>query len=141
MIFNGKNVVYFASSKFSCYNQFASKCDRKLVEYGLSLLLDKKKVQSNLPSTAEVTLRTSSIDPKTSVLTIMHYIPQRRTSTIDIIEDEIPLYNIEFSISDRKDAKTVLDAATGKEIPCTNIDGIIKFSLDKIEGYRVLLIR
>lgn len=141
MIFNGKNVVYFASSKFSCYNQFASKCDRNIVDYGLSLLLDNKKVQSNLPSTAEVTLRTSSVDSETSVLTIMHYIPQRRTRTIDIIEDEIPLHDIEFLITDRKDAKIVLDAATGKEIPCTNVAGMIKFTLDKIEGYRVLLIK
>lgn len=141
MIFNGDNVVYFASSIFSCYNQFASKCDRKLVDYGLSLLLDKKKVQSNLPSTAEVTLRTSSIDPLTSVLTIMHYVPQRRTSTIDIIEDIIPLHNIEFSITDNAEAKSVFDAATGEEIPSTNNEGTIKFTLDKVDGYRVILIK
>ena len=146
MLFNGSNMVYFAAKKFACYNNFASHVDRNMVEYGLSLLLEGGKlVESNLPSTAEVTLRRSRIEDAPLVLTVMHYIPQRRTQQIDIIEDTIPLYDIDFSVKTggilSGSVSSVVDASTGESLSFTQKEERVNFSVGKINGFRVFLIR
>ena len=139
MVFNGENIVYFSSMKFSCYNKFSSKCDRNMVEYGLDLLMSKKIIVSDLPSTAEVTLRQSPVENGQVVLTVIHYVPQRRTDTIDIIEDVIPLYDIHFSVKVNRGITSVVDADTKTSIDFVQKDDRVEFVLSKIEGYRVIL--
>jgi hypothetical protein len=62
----------------------------------LNKLMDERILKCNLPSTAETTVRKASTGE--TVLTMIHYIHQRRTNTIDIIEDEIPLYDIDVDL-------------------------------------------
>ncbi|MCF7945671.1 MAG: alpha-L-fucosidase [Spirochaetia bacterium] len=142
MIYNGSNTVYFASKKFSCYNQFSSKCDKHMVNYGLELLLNgEKRINSNLPSTAEAVLRRSPLDENTFVLTILHYVPQRRTETIDIIEDTIPLHNIWISIFVKNiKVSTVMEAQSQTELQFIQKDDRVEVEIDTINGYTVLII-
>jgi hypothetical protein len=141
MLFNQRNFVFFASKKFSCYNNFSAKVDRSMVDYGLQLLLDKgKMVKSNLPSTAEVTVRKSAIEETGIIMSVMHYIPQRRTAGIDIVEDTIPLYNSEFAILVDKEITSVENLATNELIPFTFEEDRVCFSLPSIEGYSVILL-
>jgi hypothetical protein len=141
MLFNQKDFVYFASKKFSCYNNFSARCDRDMVDYGLHLLLDKgKMVRSNLPSTAEVTVRKSAINEKGIVITVMNYIPQRRTAGIDIVEDMIPLHTVEFAILVDREIVSVKNAATDESISFTLVGGRVCFTLLSIEGYAVILL-
>jgi hypothetical protein len=142
MVYDGKAIVYFASKKFSCYNRFASRCDRDLVEHGLDLLLDEgQSVRSDLPSTAEVTLRRPAEDPDSLVLAVMHYIPQRRTEGIDIVEDTIPLYGRTFSVQVGRKVSSVTDVTTDTDLPFVTEGDRVSFAIPKIDGYSVVAIR
>lgn len=132
------NTVYFASPLFDCYQKFASKSGRAVFSHMLEKLMDVKILKSNLPSTAETTVRKSATGE--TVLTLIHYIHQRRTSTIDIIEDEIPLYDIDIDLLHSK-TSSVIDGETGESLDFIQEGDRVKIKVDKISGYKVLVLK
>ncbi|HMA99468.1 MAG TPA: beta-galactosidase trimerization domain-containing protein, partial [Spirochaetota bacterium] len=136
MIYNRKNIIYLSSPVFSAYQQFAQAYIKAQMGWTLSRLLPEKLLESNLPSTAETALR--RLPDKSLSLGILHYIHQRRTPTIDIIEEVIPLYNREIILKISKKPETVLDCLTNKKIPFTYVKGRLNFVLKEINGYRVI---
>lgn len=137
MIFNGKNIIYFASPIFTNYEKFASKSNRAMVEYGLKTLLNEEKlIQSTLPTTAEVCVRKNKADQ--TLLSILHYVPQRRGDGIDIIEDVIPLVDQSISIRLSEKPKRIVDISTGNDLTFEYQNGQARFHLDKINGYSFL---
>jgi hypothetical protein len=76
---------------------------RQVVAAVLDRLLPDPLVRTSLPTTAEVTvLRQPSgaggNTPERVVCHILHYVPQRRTPDLDLVEDIIPLHNVEVAV-------------------------------------------
>jgi len=132
------NTVYFASPLFDCYQKFASKSCRTMLSYILETLMDSRLLKTNLPTTAETTIR-KAVTGET-VVTAIHYVHQRRTSTIDIIEDEIPLFDIEIDVQ-HSAAVSVMDGETGESLSFQQKGDRVQFTADKISGYRVFVIK
>lgn len=137
LIYNNSNIIYFSSPVFSCYNQYPLGVIKQMADWSLRKLLKDKLIESNLPSTAEVTLRKN--DKKHTVLTILHYIPQRRGQNLDIVEDTIPLYNVELSLLKSKCQK-IIDQRNKEELDFEIANNRIKLKLPKIDGFTVLTI-
>ena len=96
----------------------------------------EKLIESNLPSTAEVTYRKNGKGQK--VLTILHYIPQRRAEGLDIVEDVIALVDVEVSVLFDGECKKVIDSATGSKINFTCENGRVHLNILRIEGFAVI---
>ena len=79
------------------YYRHGARIYKQLVLNTLDLLLDDKLVVTNAPTTAQVSLNYQSEHDR-YVAHILHYIPERRCESIDIIEDVIPLYNVDLKI-------------------------------------------
>ncbi len=136
IIYNNKNAVYFAAPVFTCYNKYSSKSDKLTVDYCLRLLLGEKLIESNLPSTAEVTLRRSAEGQL--VLTILNYVHQRRGEGLDIVEDCTPLHDVAISIPDKLGITDVCEVRTGNSISLTKSAGRLCFTIGKVDGFGVV---
>jgi hypothetical protein len=96
-------VAYMSHPIFSAYQHHGYPVYRQLVGALLDRLLTKPLVRTNLPTTAEVTLlRQPASDAEGSaerlVCHILHYVPQRRTADLDLVEDVIPLHDVTVAI-------------------------------------------
>ena len=92
VIRNGR-AIYFANPIFSEYNAVAPRWEKQLFLNALELLLPDPLVRHNGPTTLQVTVNDQS-DENRWIVHLLHYIPERRSQEIDIIEDVIPLYNL-----------------------------------------------
>lgn len=129
--------AYFASPLFHCYQDFAPAAGRTMLSHVLERFVSEKLLKTNLPSTAETTMRKAPTGE--TVLTLIHYIPQRRTPAIDIVEDEIPLFDTEIDLL-APGASSVKDGETGEVLDFRREGDRIRFTVDRISGYRVLVI-
>ncbi len=138
MIYNGRNIIYFSSPVFTCYHQYSPKAIKQMADFGLKKLLGEKILESNLPSTAEVTYRENSLGQK--VVSVLNYIPQRRTDSIDIIEESIKLTDINMSISSDTGPKKIFERTTGKELNFEIRENKIQLKIPQIDGLAVITI-
>ncbi|HVA89380.1 MAG TPA: beta-galactosidase trimerization domain-containing protein [Chloroflexota bacterium] len=94
-------VAYLAHPLFRSYHAHGYPVYRQIVGALLHRLLPEPLVRTNLPTTGEVTLlrqKASGSDEERLVCHILHYVPQRRTPDLDLVEDVVPLHDIELGI-------------------------------------------
>ena len=74
------------------------------------------------------------------VLHLLHYIPERRCTTIDVIEDVIPLHELPISVAVAGEVKAVTTAPEGAELPFTVENGRAQFVLPRLDGHQMIAI-
>jgi hypothetical protein len=105
------STVYFAAPLFRIYARYAYAFNRDLFGYGLQRLLPNPLLKVDGPSALEATV--TEQDGR-RIVHLLNYIPQHREDGVDIVEDTIPLMNVNLAVhSDRKWLKSYL--APGKE--------------------------
>ena len=72
------------------------------------------------------------------VVHLLHYIPERRSQEIDIIEDVIPLYNLEVAVKVPADVKSVTCVPEMKPMEFELQDGTLRFTLGKLHGHQMI---
>lgn len=132
-----EGVIYIASPIFSAYKSHGNLVYKKIVQNCLNLLLPEKLIQSNLPSTAELTLMQQD---NRYIVHILHYIPQRRARKLDIIEDIIPLYEVELKIRMEWKPSQVYLAPQGKSLKFTFHQGYVRCQIPMIRGHQILVL-
>ncbi|HZS87715.1 MAG TPA: alpha-amylase family protein [Chloroflexota bacterium] len=96
-------VAYLAHPIFSAYQQHGYPVYRQIVGALLRRLLPEPLVRATLPTTAEVSLLRQAPgadgdSPERLICHVLHYLPQRRTPDLDLLEDVIPLHDVEIAI-------------------------------------------
>ncbi len=131
------NTVYFAHPIFTQYAQNAPYWCKKLIFNALDMLLPNRLVEHSGPSTVVTTLNEQK-DKNRYILHVLHYIPERRSYDMDIIEDKIPLYNISFKVYAGKNIKTVSCVPDRVEINFKLNDGYVDFTLPVVCGHQMV---
>jgi len=137
------NVFYCVYPIFKDYIDNGLAYNRKIFEFLLGKTLIKPFFESNLPVTAEVNVWNQKINNnKRIIVHLLHYIPQKKNKSIDVIDGKIPLVDQEISIHLDKKPVKVYDAESLKELPFYWIDDSKKavVHIDNIYGYRVIVI-
>lgn len=94
---------YIPFPVFDGYANHGNLACRWLVKALLDRLLPEPIIQTNAPAMAEISVTRQG--PRT-IVHLLHYSPQRRTPALDIVEDIIPLFDVELSLkTDRKPAR------------------------------------
>jgi hypothetical protein len=135
VIKNGR-AIYFANPIFSEYYSVAPRWEKQLFLNALDLLLPDPLVQHNGPTTLQVTVNKQP-DENRWIIHLLHYIPERRSQEIDIIEDVIPLYNIKVSVR-LSGVKTVMSVPVQELLPHEQKDGRIEFVLPQLVGHQMI---
>ena len=76
-------------------------------------------------------------DEKRWIVHLLHYIPERRSQEIDIIEDVIPLSNVKISIKLPK-IKAVMRVPEQEPLPYEQKDGRVEFVLPQLVGHQMI---
>lgn len=108
-----------------------------MVQNCIELLLKDKLVVSDLPMTAETTLMQQQ---NRQILHILHYIPQRTSRRIDVLEEVIPLYNRKVSVKAAQKPTDVYLAPEQTPIEFTYSDNYVHFIVPEIRGHQMVVI-
>ncbi|WP_099352547.1 alpha-amylase family protein [Fredinandcohnia onubensis] len=127
--------IYFMHPIFSQYNQYAPHWCKQLFLNALEQLLPEPLIKHNGPSTMQVTINEQE---NNGVIHLLHYIPERRSEKLDIVEDVIPLYQIDLSVHLPKKITGIRCVPENISLNFTEKDGRINFSVPKIEGHQMI---
>ena len=139
LIIRRGRVIYIANPLFKAYRETGYKIYKDIIRNCLSKLLPAPLVQSNLPSTAEVTVLNQA---QRQIVHVLHYIPQRRAK-IDIIEDVIPLHDVRLKIrcrnTNEKPTKVYL-VPEKTEIPYSVESAYVQIDIPVVTGHQMVVI-
>jgi len=104
------------------------------------MLLPQPVVKHDGPSTLVITINEQSAENR-RVVHLLHYIPERRSATIDIIEDVIPLYNVKVSVRADKGVKSVTLAPQGTPLAFEERGGRVDFAVPQVNGHQMAALK
>jgi hypothetical protein len=132
------SILYIARPLFREYATSARRVHKQLIDNCLKRLLPAPRVGAhNLPSTAIVTVRRQGHDLITHLL---HYVHQRRGLGLDVIEDVLPLHDVEVSIRAECQPKSVELVPECQPVAWTWQDGYVRLQVPRVNGYQFVRI-
>jgi hypothetical protein len=133
------NIAYLAHPVFQTYRVEGARVCKVLALNTLDLLLDAPAVATDAPTTAHITLMRQS-KPKRKVLHILHYIPERRSTKIDIVEDVIPLRDVVVSVRCGARPRRVYLAPSGETVRFEMFGEYAMLLVPEVVGHQMVVI-
>jgi hypothetical protein len=133
---NGR-VIYFANPIFSEYNAVAPRWEKQMVLNALALLLPEPLVRHTGPTTLQITVNEQAAE-KRWVVHLLHYIPERRSQYIDIIEDVIPLDDVRVSVRVPGTVTGVACVPEAAPLTYRQVGDRVEFTLPKLVGHQMI---
>jgi hypothetical protein len=152
-ILNAKgNVLYLAHPVFRIYRGFGIVAVRQYVEKCLRLLAGEGSfsVRTNMPGGARVALTRQAKERRSLLHAFYGNTSQRggrmklpegvenRTKEVEVIEELLPLIDLEFSVRTSSKPKSLPLEPQGVEIPFVYEDGAARFKLDKLLCHQLI---
>lgn len=134
----GKDGEYFSWNIFTDFYKNGSTWAKEMVDSCLKRLVGKKKIYTNLPSGGIATLFNQEHQNR-YVLHLLYGQPYLRGNN-QVIEDLVPLYNVEVSVKAEHKIKRCFDAVTKVKLNFTEKDGYINLKVDKVDCHKVIVI-
>ena len=129
--------IYFSSPIFSQYNDSAPRWCKLLVLNALDLLLPEPLVKHNGPSTLQVAL-TQQENHGRWILHLLHFIPERRSEELDVIEDVIPLFKVKVGIKAPQLVRDVIVVPEETPLAFRAEGSYVVFEVDRIDGHAMV---
>ncbi len=129
--------IYFSSPIFSQYNDNAPLWCKRLVLNALDLLLPEPLIKHNGPSTLQVTL-TEQASQDRWILHLLHFIPERRSEELDVIEDVIPLFQVNVKVKTPRPVRDVAIAPAKASLAFRTEESYTVFEIDRIDGHAMV---
>ena len=129
--------VYFSSPIFSQYNDNAPRWCKQMVLNALDLLLPEPLVRHDGPSTLQVSL-TRQARQHRWILHLLHFIPERRSEALDVIEDVIPLFQVNVKVKAPASLREVAIVPEGVPLAFRIEGPYVVFDLDRIDGHAMV---
>lgn len=134
----GPDGIYFAWPVFNDYATKGSLICRKIVEQALNLLLEKT-LTTSLPAQGITTL-TEQPEQGRYVHHLLYASPVRRGDNVEVIEDLIPLADIDVLLRLNKPISRVSLALSGVDLPFIQTDRSISFVLPRLECHQMVVL-
>ena len=133
----GKDGIYIAWNIFADYAQSGELHLKQMAIFALDRLLDSAKtLKTNLPAQGIVTLMKQS---DRLICHLLYASPVKRGNGIEVIEDIVPIYNVELAIKTDKKINKVYLAPQKEDIDFTYDNGYISVKLAKIECHQMVV--
>lgn len=132
-----RDLIYFSHPIFSIYQENAPLWCRKLLGAALDLLLPEPAVRVSGPSSIIASLSRQASQDRL-VLHLLHYIPERRGQAFDVIEDVLPVRDIEISVLVDSTVRRVLRVPEGETLPFRTDGSRVGFTLPALTGHQMV---
>ena len=130
--------IYFAHPVFGQYNASSPRWVKRLVGAAIERLIGRTVLHlPDAPSTVTTALNHQA-DPGRYVLHLLHYIPERRGEHFDVIEDVIPLHELTVELALDQSIQQVRLVPDDEALSFTQQDGIVRFTLPRLEGHAMV---
>lgn len=140
-VMNG-SVAMIGYPIFTMYRQHGNRFYKQLVQNIIEQLVPKADwlVRSNLPVSADITLNRQP-DQDRYILHLLHYPHTRKCEAIDVIEDVLPLYDIQLQVKLPQGYELVKTAPEGEAVKAERCGEYLHISLPKMLGHQMLSIK
>jgi len=135
MVYGGAG-IYIAWNLFEDYAVKGSLILKETAVYALDMLLEKT-LKTNLPAQGIATL-TKQGDRLVNHL--LYASPVKRGSNIEVIEDIVPLYNIEVELKLEKSIESVRLVPQMEDLKLEASGGTVKYVVPKLENHQMVVI-
>jgi hypothetical protein len=133
-------VIYFVHPVFEQYQINAPRWCKQMVANAIARLLPRPLVSHDGPTTLRLSLNAQN-DGSRLVLHCLHYIPERRSETIDVLEDVIPLRDVRIRVRIDRTVSSVTMVPSGQKLSFEPArKGEVEFRVPSIEGHQMVQI-
>lgn len=135
-IIETENTAYFIHPIFRTYQMMAPRWYKILFKNELERLLPVPLVQHDGPS-GVITNLLEQKEQNRLILHVLYYIPEKKSSKLEIVEDVVPLYNMKVTMKCKKKVKSVQCVPSLEKIEFRREGETITFNIPKIEGHQM----
>jgi Hypothetical glycosyl hydrolase 6/Beta-galactosidase trimerisation domain len=129
--------IYFSSPIFSQYDDNAPRWCKLLVLNAIELLLPEPLVRHDGPSTLLVTI-TEQPNLSRWIVHLLHFVPERRSKDLDVIEDVIPLLNLNVLIKTPRPTLDVQQVPEATSLTFNHRAAYVSFQIPRIDGHAMV---
>jgi hypothetical protein len=129
--------IYFSSPIFSQYNDNAPFWCKRLVLNAVKILLPNPLVEHDGPSTLQITLTEQAFHGRW-ILHLLHFIPERRSDELDVIEDVIPLFKLKVRVKVPAPVRNLTLVPEEASVAFRTEESYIFFEIERIDGHAMI---
>jgi hypothetical protein len=129
--------IYFAHPIFSQYDRNAPRWCKTLFLNALDILLPEPLLRHGGPTTLRATVNEQAAENRW-VVHLLHYIPERRSQDIDVIEDVIPLYDVRVSVRVPGEITGVACVPEGQALAYEQMGNRVEFMVPELVGHQIV---
>lgn len=134
-ITQGGNGIYLASDLFSQYATDGSLTAKQLIAPLLGILLEERRITTNLPSSGKVFLYQKG---GSKILHLLYANTMKRGDGVEIIEDIVTLSKVNVSIKCEEKPRKVVLQPSGEELHFSYENGRCTFSIKDFNCYQII---
>ncbi len=131
------NAVYFSHPVFTLYGQLGPMWCRTMVLNALDLLLRDVVLRHDGPTTLEATVNEQAAENRL-VVHLLHYIPERRCTAMDTIQDVLPIRDVEVSLRCDRAPKSVRCVPDGAALDFIVLGDRLEFTVPEVLGHQMV---
>lgn len=131
--------IYIAWNIFEDYATKGSLILKEAVLHALKLLLPYKTLQTSLPAQGVVTLQEQK-EEKRLVNHLLYASPVRRGKNIEVIEDIVPIYDVQVSVRTSNRVKNIYLAPQMVSLPFRYEDQTVFYTVPKLECHQMVVV-
>lgn len=136
----GRDGAYVSFALFTEYAKTGSLISKRVIEGVIDRLLgDEKTLTTNLPVPGIATVMHQR-EERRYVNHLVYASPVKRGSGVEVIEDIVPVFNTEVSLKLGVEPTRVYLAPDGRDIEYDCTDGVITYTVDKIDCHQMVVI-
>jgi hypothetical protein len=130
------NIITIAFPVFRSFATHGNLSYRQLVADCIGLLLPQKLVEASGPSTMEVTVNRQR---DRTIVHVLSFVAERRTQTLDLIEDIVPLFNVPLSLRLTRRPKQVYLAPPKSALDWKYENGRAILTIPRVDGHAMVV--
>ncbi len=136
----GEHGIYIGWEVFEEYAEKGSLALREIVHYALSRLLPDRTLTTTLPVQGIATLQRQDAQQRW-VNHLLYASPVRRGDRIEVIEDIVPIAQVEVSIRVPAPVTDVYLAPSLEKLPYLQADGVVRYTVPMVECHQMVVLQ
>ncbi len=133
------NTAYIAFPLGRAYRRSGNRVYRTLLSNVIDLLLPERLIETDAPTSAQVTLLRQPRAGGRLVAHLLHYVAERRTPQIDLIEDVTPLHDVALRVRTDFQPMRVYEAPSGTPLAFEWGGGAVRLTIPRVEGHAMVV--
>lgn len=133
-----ESTVYFSHPIFASFMRHGLRVYKTLFLNALRMLLPDPLVVTNAPSTARISLSRQE-GPARTIAHVLHYIPEQRYRETPMVEEAIPIFNVDLSVRLDREPTRVYLAPSRVPLPFSWAEGRAVVSVPEVRGHTMVV--